>query len=307
MSAVEVRGRFPVGASPSERRRGELYALLAAAIWSSAGILQRQLQIGASTQIAGRGMFAFLALGIYVIAFQRGQARTIAGLGGLMLAAAMAVANGAFMLSLNHATVAHVLFFQALAPLVAALLGAKLVGERPGIATTIAMLLALSGVVVMVGGPGGGSELGNGLALLTAVAFAVVIVAARRYDGVSTAAAICVSQLLVVIAFGPLSQPGDVPAGQLGWLALLGAGQVTLGTLFFAMAARRVPAAELALIFLLEIVLGPLWTWIGIGEQPSVATLLGGGIVLTAVVLQIGVRRGSAQEPGVDPSDAQRT
>jgi drug/metabolite transporter (DMT)-like permease len=298
--------RRAFGVPLGERRRGELCAVLAAAVWSSAGILQRQLSVDPATQIAGRGMFAFLALGLYVAAFQRSQARTIATIGGLVVTASMAVANASFMLSLNHATVAHVLFFQALAPLVAALLGARFVGERPRPVTTIAMLLAVGGVVVMVGGPGGGSGLGNGLALLTAVAFAVVIVAARRYPGVSTPAAICLSQLLVVIAFAPLSHPAHVAAGQLGWLALLGAGQVALGTLLFAMAARRVPAAELALIFLLEVVLGPLWTWVGVGERPSATTLLGGAIVLAAVVLQIGARRGSAQGPDVSPSAVRR-
>lgn len=295
MSAIEARRRLAFPATLSERRRGEVYAIVAAAIWSSAGILQRQLSIGTATQIAGRGTFAFLALGIYVTAFERDAARRSVGLGGLVVTVCMATAAASFMLSLNNTSVAHVLFFQALAPLVAVLLGAKLVGERPGPATVLAMLLAVGGVVVMIGGPRGGSALGNGLALLTAIAFASVLVAARRYRRVSMPAAIGLSQLLVVIAFGPFSQPGHLSLGQVGWLALLGAGQVALGTLFFAMAARRVPAAELALLFLLEIVLGPLWTWIGVGERPSAATLVGGGIVLVAVVLQIGARR-SAEE-----------
>ncbi len=306
MSVLDVGVRARRGVALSERRRGELYAVLAAAVWSSAGILQRQLSVSAATQIAGRSTFAFLALGIYVLAFQRGEARTIATVGGLVVAASMAVANASFMLSLNHASVAHVLFFQALAPLVAALLGAKLVGERPRPVTVAAMLLALGGVVVMVGGPGGGSALGNGLALLTAVAFAVVIVAARGYPRVSTPAAICLSQLLVVVAFAPLSRPAHVDVGQWGWLALLGVCQVALGTLLFAQAARRVPAAELALIFLLEVVLGPLWTWLGVGESPSATTLLGGAIVLVAVALQIGARRDRRVGERVSPSAARR-
>lgn len=291
MSAIEARRRFAFGDSLSERRRGEVYAALSALAWSSAGILQRQLSVGAATQIAGRGSFAFLALGVFVVSFQRGEARTSVRRDVLFVAACMAVANASFMLSLNHTSVAHVLFFQALSPLVAALLGAKLIGERPGLLTSIAMLIAIGGVVVMVGGPGGGSELGNGLALLTAIAFAVVLVVARRHRGVSMPTAICLSQLLVVIVFAPFASLGSVPLPQVGWLALLGAGQVTLGTLFFALAARHVPAAEMALIFLLEVVLGPLWAWIGVSEQPSAATLIGGGIVLIAVVLQIGARR----------------
>lgn len=302
MSAAEALRRRRRGAALSERRRGEIYAAISALAWSSAGILQRQLSVSVPTQIAGRGAFAFLALGLYVFAFQRGEPRLGLGRGALIVSAFMAVANASFLLALNHASVAHVLFFQALSPLVAALLGARLVGERPSRATLLAMLLAVGGVVVMVGGPGGGSELGNGLAALTAVAFAIVLVVARQHKGVSMPAAICLSQLLIVIAFGPFSAPAHLPSAQVGWLALLGAGQVALGTLFFALAARHVPAAEMGLIFLLEIVLGPLWTWLGVGEQPSVATLIGGAIVLVAVVLQIGARRGAAEEMAVSPS-----
>lgn len=299
MGVAQTRSRQGFRASLSDRRRGELYAALSALAWSSAGILQRQLHVGAATQIAGRGSFAFLALGLYVLAFQRDQARSSIRRGALLLAACMAVANASFMLSLNNTSVAHVLFFQALSPLVAALLGAKIVGERPSLASSLAMLIALGGVVVMVGGPGGGSELGNGLALLTAIAFAVVLVVARRHRGVSMPSAICLSQMMVVLAFAPFSKLGSVPIGQLGWLALLGAGQVTLGTLFFALAARHVPAAEMALIFLLEVVLGPLWAWIVVSEQLSATTLVGGGIVLVAVVLQIGARRGADERGGL--------
>jgi drug/metabolite transporter (DMT)-like permease len=297
MSAVEDRRRSPFGRSLSERRRGEIYAALSALAWSSAGILQRQLSVSAATQISGRGVFAFLALGLYVVGFRRGEVRMSVRRGVLLVAACMAVANASFMLSLNHTSVAHVLFFQALSPLAAALLGAKLIGERPSLLTSIAMAIAIAGVVVMVGGPGGGSQLGNGLALLTAVAFAIVLVVGRRHRGVSMPAAICISQLMVVIAFAPFASLGSVPAGQVGWLGLMGAGQVMLGTLFFALAARHVPAAEMALIFLLEVVLGPLWVWIGVSEAPSAATLVGGGIVLIAVVLQIGARR-AAEERG---------
>jgi drug/metabolite transporter (DMT)-like permease len=300
MSAVETRRRFPLLASLSERRRGEIYAALSALAWSSAGILQRQLSVSAATQIAGRGVFAFLALGIFVMSFQRGEARkSVRGGGVLLVAACMAVASASFLLALNHTSVAHVLFFQALSPLVAALLSAKLLGERPSLLTSLAMLIAIGGVVVMVGGPGGGSELGNGLALLTAVVFAIVLVVARRHRGVSMPSAICISQMMVLIAFVPFADLGSVSLGQVGWLALLGACQITLGTLFFALAARHVAAAEMALIFLLEVVLGPLWVWIGVSEAPSAATLVGGGIVLIAVVLQIGARRSAEDRRGL--------
>jgi drug/metabolite transporter (DMT)-like permease len=74
-------------------------------------------------------------------------------------------------------------------------------------------------------------------------------------------------------------------------LALLGAGQIGVGLILLTIGARLIPAAQVALISLLEVVLGPLWVWLAVGEQPAVATLIGGAIVVAAVVLQ-----------GVDPA-----
>jgi drug/metabolite transporter (DMT)-like permease len=306
MSAIEIKTRRVFGPSLSLRRRGELYAVLAAVVWSSAGILQRQLSVGAATQVAGRGTFAFLALAAYVAVLRHRRGRASIGRGGLILAVCMSVASACFMLALNHTSVAHVLFFQALSPLVAALLAAKLIGERPDLRTLMAMLLAVAGVIVMVGGPGGGNELGNGLALLTAVAFAVIIVVSRWHRDISMPSAICLSQLFVVLAFAPFAGTAHLGLANVGWLAAFGIGQIALGTMLFALAARSVPAAELALIFLLEVVLGPLWTWIGLGEQLSAATLVGGSVVLAAVVLQIGARRDREEQGLVSPPAVRR-
>jgi drug/metabolite transporter (DMT)-like permease len=150
------------------------------------------------------------------------------------------------------------------------------------------MAVALGGVIVMVGAPGGGPVFGDGLALLTGVAFALVIVVARRYRGVSMAPAMALSQLLVVIFFAPFAQLSDVSWADLGWLALLGCGQIGLGAIFFISAARFIPSSEMAMIFLLEVVLGPLWTWIALSETPNIATLAGGAAIILAVGAQVG-------------------
>jgi drug/metabolite transporter (DMT)-like permease len=150
------------------------------------------------------------------------------------------------------------------------------------------MAIALGGVIVMVGAPGGGPALGDGLALLTGVAFALVIVVARRYRGVSMAPAMALAQLLVVIVFAPFAQFSHVSWADVGWLALLGCGQIGLGAIFFISAAARfIPSSEMAMIFLLEVVLGSLWTWIALSETPNIATLAGGAAVILGVGAQV--------------------
>jgi drug/metabolite transporter (DMT)-like permease len=138
-----------------------------------------------------------------------------------------------------------------------------------------------------VGGPGGATGVGAGLAFVSAVGFAAMTVVSRKHRGASTVSAICLAQLTLAVIFAPFADASGLNLAQVGWLALLGIGQIGLGSVFFMAAARSVPAAEMALIFLLEIILGPLWTWIGVSERPSAATLIGGAIVIAAVVLQI--------------------
>jgi drug/metabolite transporter (DMT)-like permease len=283
----------------SDRRLGLIYAVLAAVAWSTAGILQRQLHVNAATQVAGRGVFGFIALAGYAAYTQPGPvasvtrrgallAASVTGRGALLAAGAMAVANSAFIISLNYTSVAHVLVLQSIAPLVAAGLGVVLLGERLTWRTACAMAVALGGVIVMVGAPGGGPILGDGLSLLTGVAFALVIVIARRYRGVSMAPAMALAQLLVVIVFAPFAQFSQLSWADVGWLALLGCGQIGLGAIFFISAARFIPSSEMAMIFLLEVVLGPLWTWIALSETPNVATLAGGAAVIVGVGAQVG-------------------
>ena len=207
------------------------------------------------------------------------------GRAGLAIAALMAIASASFIIALNHAPVASILFMQALAPLLAALLG-MLLGEPVSRRTWLAMAIALGGVALMVGGPGRPGALGFGLSLLMTTAFAGTLVITRHRREVSMAPATCVSQLVVFVAAAPFSDPGSVDAHDLGLLAALGVGQIGLGLVFLTIGGRLIPAAEVALITLLEVVLGPLWVWIFLSEQPAASTLAGGAIVLGAVALQ---------------------
>jgi drug/metabolite transporter (DMT)-like permease len=110
------------------------------------------------------------------------------------------------------------------------------------------------------------------------------------------APALCLSQVLVLAAVGPFAHPATVGTNDLLLMVVLGVGQMGLGLAFLAMGARLIPAAEVALITLLEIALGPLWVWLALSERPSTTTLLGGAVVVAAVVLQAGGETVEARE-----------
>jgi drug/metabolite transporter (DMT)-like permease len=221
----------------------------------------------------------------------RNRGRTIAvfrsmGIAGLGVAVCTAIASGSFIVALNHATVANVLFLQAASPIVAALLAWIALGEPVTARAGVAMAVALVGVGFMVGGPDSGGLLGVGASFVMTLAFAVGIVITRHRRDISMVPAICLSQLLVVLVAAPFAQPSTVGRRDLVFLVLLGVCQMGLGLVLFTMGARLIVASEVALITLLEVVLGPFWAWVAVSEKPSLTTVAGGAVVVAAVLLQ---------------------
>jgi drug/metabolite transporter (DMT)-like permease len=283
-----------------QHRRGRLYVALAAVAWSTAGLLQRKLTVDIATQLAGRALFAVVGLLVFVAFAEHGHlvgAFRAIGRAGLAVTVLMAVSSGTFIAALNYTSVANVLFVQALAPVLAAVLG-TFVGEPVARRTWLAMAIAVAGVGLMVGGPSHPGAAGVTLSLLMAVSFAGTIVITRHQREVSMAPATCLSQVLVFVAAAPFADPGSVGRADLALLIGLGVGQIGLGLIFLTIGARLIPAAEVALITLLEIVLGPLWVWLALSEKPSATTLVGGAVVLAAVVIQA---VGEPEEPSVPP------
>ena len=250
------------------RRRGQIYVALAAVAWSTAGVLQRQLTLDPSTQVFGRAAFAGGALLGYVAIVERGQVlagfRAVGG-AGIAVALCVATASGCFIGALNHASVARVLFILAVAPVLAAVLAWATLGEP--------------------------------IARRTALAFSVMIVITRWRHEVSMAPATCLSQVILVAAFLPFASPGAISGDDLAWLAALGIGQIGLGFALLTVGARLIPAAQVGLITLLEVVLGPVWVWLALDERPGTLTLVGGAIVIAAIVLQ------TRETPSPDPDE----
>jgi drug/metabolite transporter (DMT)-like permease len=273
----------------ADQRRGRLFVAGAALAWSTAGLLQRELTASTATQLAGRALFAMLGILVYIALSERGhivRAFRAIGRDGIVVALGMAVSSSTFIVALNHTSVANVLFVLAIGPVLAAALG-TLAGEHVSGRTWIAIGVALAGVALMVGGPDRPSFLGAVLSLLCAASFAVTLVITRHRREVSMAPATCLSQLIVLVCAAPFADATEVGGKDLALLIGLGVGQIGAGLILVTIGARLIPAAEVALITLLEIVLGPLWVWLSRGEKPGAVTLAGGAIVLAAVVFQV--------------------
>ncbi len=280
------------GTSGLERRRareGQLAILVAAVAWSTAGLAQRGLDADPATQVAGRAVFAAIALGALVLATERSgtlEAFRSMGRSGVAMAVFLAISSGSFLLALNYTTVANVLFMQAAAPMMAALLGWLLLSERVDTRTWAALALAGAGVVLMAAGSFDAGAAAVVLPFVMTASFAMVIVIARHRREVSMMPATCASQALVVLACAPFVSLGSVTRSDWAILAALGVGQMGLGLAFLTIGARLIPPAQVAVISLLEVVLGPLWVWLAYEERPSAPTVVGGLVVVAAVVVQ---------------------
>ena len=272
------------------RRRGLALVALAAIVWSTGGLIVRSLEAAdVWTTVFWRGVFAALFLVAFIVVRDRGRAvllfRTM-GRPGVIVGVCFASASIAFIVALSLTSVANTLIILSTAPLIAALLGRVVLGERVRARSWLAMLAALAGIALMASGSvGSGSLIGDLFALVIAVSLAVATVTIRKYRDVRMTPAACLAAVLTALLAVPLASPLAVTGGDFGLLFLFGAVQLGTGLALFTTGARLAPTAEVALLSVLETILGPIWVWAILGEHPGGRALLGGGIVLAALAI----------------------
>ncbi|MDH4309886.1 MAG: DMT family transporter [Acidimicrobiia bacterium] len=269
--------------------RGLLLVGSAAVIWSTGGVVLRLVETTDSwTIIFWRSVWATLAITGFVIARDRRETRRSfrsVGGPGLIVAGGFATASIALVIAIEKTSVANSLVILSTAPLLAAALARLVLGESVRRRTWFLMFLALLGVAVMVGGPGPSSSLtGDALAVLMPVGLAVATVTIRKYQHILMTPAMAVGTLIALVVAATQAGSLRVTAGDFVLLAAFGAIQLGLGLALYALGARVAPPAEVAMVALLEPVLGPIWPWLVVGERPGIATLIGGSIVLAAMV-----------------------
>ena len=204
---------------------------------------------------------------------------------GLIATVLMTGSNITFVGAITYTSVANTLVILATMPLFGAILGWLIIGERVGPRTRYSILFAFTGIVVIFSGSlGQGHWFGDALAVVTAFLMGLNLVTLRKYkDRDVLTPALCLSGLAVALIVLPLANPAQVPAGDLGVLMVMGLIVVPVSMILFLGGARHAPAAEIALLSLIETVLGPFWAWLGVGEPIATDTLFGGGIVILAV------------------------
>jgi drug/metabolite transporter (DMT)-like permease len=185
-------------------------------------------------------------------------------------------------------SVANVAVLVATQPFIAAGLAWLWFREAARWRTLLASLVALIGVVITVSQSMAGADLrGVALAFLMVFSFSLMTVAVRRYQQKSMVAAAAMSNLLGSLVSLPFAHVASVTVHDIGILAMFGGLQVAMGLTLFVLGSRFLPSGEASLIATLETPLMVFWVWVAFAEVPAPRALVGGALVIGAVVADI--------------------
>jgi len=275
---------------PAEYQLGLILITVSAVAWSTAGLFTRLIPLDSWTMLVWRGLFGAFGIVLVILALERRNA--VASFQKMnwpswLYAALGALAMVFYITSLRHTSVAHVAVIYATAPFLAAALGWLIMREKQALSAIAAGLVALAGVVVMVGFGMEGGLFGDLLAFGMTLSMAVIIVVARHSRNIPVMPAACLSALLSGLVCWPLGAPLAVSGDELLLLAAFGLVNSALGLALFTLGARLLPATETALIGSLDAPLAPLWVLLVFNETPSGSTITGGLIVFVAVAAHL--------------------
>ncbi len=279
---------------PPPPRRPVALALMVVApvLWSTAGVLARQMQSAGAFEMAfWRSSFAAAFVFCALLALQgRRPWQTLreAGVPGVVSGAMWAVMFTLFIVALTLTNTANVLVMSSLGPLFTALLAFFFLREPIPARSWLAIVAASIGMAAMFGAGFEAGEprhlAGMALALTIPIAGAVNLVTLRRSAAhLDLMPAVMLGALISAAVTMPFALPFQASVRDLLVLATLGVFQLGVPCMLLVLVSRTLSAPEIALLALLEVVLGPLWAWLGAGEVPGTSSVLGGLIVLAAL------------------------
>jgi drug/metabolite transporter (DMT)-like permease len=285
---------------------GALLVFCAGVLWSTMGLFVRNIEGAGTAAILfwrSAGLLPVLAGFILWRTGGRliGPMRAV-GLAGVIGGLGLVLAYAGAIYALRATTVANAVFLYSAAPFFSALLGWVVLREAIRPSTWAAMVLAGAGIFVMIGtGLGGGSMDGNIAALSSALGFAIFTVALRWGHVGDMMPAVLVGGLMSMVAAwglaGAWGQTLAAPMPDIAIAMVMGAVALAGGMILYTLGSRGLAAAEATLISSVENILAPIWVWIFLSETAGPTTLIGGAMVLGAVMLNAvaGARRNAAQ------------
>ena len=288
--------------------QGVALVLAAGALWSLMGLGLRQIEAANVWQILfWRSVGAVLVLFAFIWWTSAGrplaQIRKV-GLAGVLGGLGLVFAFAGSIYAIQTTTIANAVFLFTASPFVAAILGWIVLGERVQPWTWVAIALAVFGMYLMVReGLAIGALAGNIAALLSAAGFGAFSVCLRWGKVGEMLPVSLLGGVFGMIAAAAIlavrGEPITASAWDMGAATLIGAVILALGMVMYTLGSKVIPAAELTLLSLIEVLLGPVWVFLILGETASAATFLGGGVLLAAVALNAVMGARAPRQEGV--------
>ena len=219
------------------------------------------------------------------------ELRSLGSWQGILVIIAFGLNSITFTLGIAETSVIVVLTAVALMPLVAAMLSFFMLGEKQGWLGWLTIILAMLGVVIVVmdggnalGQPEGSVWLGAIFGLVTAFGLALTFTVTRKYPALSILPACALGSLLSGVVGFALSAEGTIFTAPIWTIVVMGILILPLSFTCLGIAPRYTSSAIVSLVMLLEMVIGPFWVWLGIGERPT-ATMIGGSLFVLCVLI----------------------
>ena len=270
---------------------GPLLVFFGACSLSFGGLIVKSFEGATLWQILfWRTVFFLLVISLYLIFTYKKKVFNAfynSGIPGLLGGFVLSFGFSGYVFAMYNTTVANANFIIQTQTIFLAIFGYFFLKEKISAITLTSIVLAISGIFLMVGSSlSPGQMIGNLAAFVMPISFAVLILVVRKYPNVDMVPAQFIAGVFALIIGFLMSgkiliSPHDI---FLGFLA--GFMQLGFGFIFITIGAQRTPSAMVGIIMLTEAVLGPLWAWIFINEQPPFIVLIGGSIVILAVLLQ---------------------
>jgi len=285
----------PIPFQPN-RAVGVPLVLFAGIFWSTSGLIYRLMEEASPWQVLFYRSLALLGMLACWLGFryrtQVFRAFSSAGLPGLVGGFCLGVAFTAYILALEYTSVANAMFILASGPFIIALLGRVLLGERITLLTWVCMCVAALGLGIMAGEELAlGRGLGELCALTAAFGFSGLTISLRARHTVDMRPAIFFASVFATLfaTLGILFKSESFILLPLDTIYSSGMGlfQIGVGFLMYTAGSRHLLAVELALLSLTEVIAGPLLVWAVLGETPTGAGLLGGALILSAIVAMV--------------------
>ena len=268
--------------------------LVVTLLWSTAGVITRQLESARSFEITfWRSAFTALSLLVILPFFQGRQVfrQILQGTKTFWISGVCwSVMFTAFMLALTLTSVANVLVTMSVGPLLTALVARVFIGHRIPLRTWMAILVAGAGMIYMYAAQVADASLIGSLVTLcvplaAAVNWTVTQNSHAQGHDVDLIPAVLVGAVISVLMTFPMAYPFQATLHDLSFLASLGLGQLAIPCVLSVMCARELKAPEISLLALLEVIFGILLAWVGANEVPRDSVLTGGAVVIGALVL----------------------